>query len=84
MIKVSVFSHNAELTDTLIRQRVAVGADAIDFGGYQEMPGVAEQGYPDLEWRAGAASTAACAGHGDQPRHDSRSHRSFYAGQSRR
>lgn len=49
MMKVSVFSHNAELTDTLIRQRVAVGADAIDFGGFEEMPGVAEQGYPDLE-----------------------------------
>ncbi len=49
MMKVSVFSHNAEITDTFIRQRVAVGADAIDFGGYQEMPGVSEQGYPDLE-----------------------------------
>jgi mannonate dehydratase len=49
MIKVSVFSHNAELTDTFIRQRVALGADAIDFGGDREMPGVQEQGYPDLE-----------------------------------
>ncbi|MGB5051014.1 MAG: hypothetical protein WBO46_18855, partial [Caldilineaceae bacterium] len=49
MLRVSVFSHNAELTDTFLRQRVALGADAIDFGGDREMPGVAEQGYPDLE-----------------------------------
>ncbi|MCL4833375.1 MAG: mannonate dehydratase [Caldilineaceae bacterium] len=48
MLRISVFSHNAELTDTYLRQRVALGADAIDFGGDREMPGVAEQGYPDL------------------------------------
>jgi len=49
MLRVSVFSHNAELTDTYLRQRAALGADAIDFGGDKEMPGVIEQGYPDLE-----------------------------------
>src|SRR5690606_20327116 len=49
MMRVSVFSHHAELTDTYIKQRVALGADAIDFGGDREMPGVTEQGYPDLE-----------------------------------
>lgn len=48
MMRVSVFTHNAELTDTYLRRMVALGADALDFGGDQEMPGVAEQGYPDL------------------------------------
>lgn len=48
-MKVAVFKHNAELTDTYLRQLAALGADAIDFGGDTDMPGVAEQGYPDLE-----------------------------------
>lgn len=48
MMRISVFKHNAELTDTWLRQMVALGADAIDFGGDNEMPGVTEQGYPDL------------------------------------
>jgi hypothetical protein len=38
MLRVSIFSHNAELTDTFLRQRVALGADAIDFGGDREIP----------------------------------------------
>ena len=42
-------STNAELTDQWLRQKVALGADAIDFGGDTDMPGVAEQGYPNLE-----------------------------------
>ena len=64
MLRVSIFSHNAELTDTFLRQRVALGADAIDFGGDSEMPGVAEQGYPDLE---GVKPPVARPGHGHQP-----------------
>lgn len=47
-MRVSVFTHNAELTDTYLRRMVALGADALDFGGDREIPGVAEQGYPDL------------------------------------
>lgn len=49
MIRISVFNHGAELTDTYLRQLVALGADSIDFGGDREMPGVAKQGYPDLD-----------------------------------
>lgn len=49
MIRVSIFKHNSTLTDEWLRQKVALGADAIDFGRDAEMPGVAEQGYPDLE-----------------------------------
>lgn len=48
-MKVSVFKHQAELTDTYLRQMVALGADAIDFGGDTDIPGVKEQGVPDLE-----------------------------------
>ena len=49
MLRVSVFSHHNELSDTWIRRMVALGADAIDFGGDKEMPGVAETGVPDLD-----------------------------------
>ncbi|MBX3011612.1 MAG: mannonate dehydratase [Caldilineaceae bacterium] len=49
MMRVSVFTHNAELSDTYLRRLVALGADALDFGGDEEMPGVREQGYPDLD-----------------------------------
>ncbi|MEZ4867613.1 MAG: mannonate dehydratase [Caldilineaceae bacterium] len=49
MLRISVFKHNAELTDTYLRQLVALGADAIDFGNDKDMPGVAAQGTPDLE-----------------------------------
>lgn len=48
MMRIAVFKHNAELTDTYLRQLVALGADAIDFGNDKEMPGVAETGVPDL------------------------------------
>ncbi len=47
-MRVSVFTHNAELTDTYLRRLVALGAEYLDFGGDREIPGVAEQGYPDL------------------------------------
>ncbi|MFN8442597.1 MAG: mannonate dehydratase [Caldilineaceae bacterium] len=49
MMRIAVFKHNAELTDTYLRQLAALGADCIDFGGDREMPGVADQGFPDLE-----------------------------------
>lgn len=49
MLRVSIFLHNAELTDDWLRQKVALGADAIDFGQDTSMPGVVEQGYPDLD-----------------------------------
>lgn len=49
MIRVAVFKHRAELTDTYLQQMVALGADCIDFGGDSDMPGVADQGYPDLD-----------------------------------
>jgi mannonate dehydratase len=48
-VKVAIFKHNAELTDTYLRQMAALGADAIDFGGDSDMPGVAQTGIPDLE-----------------------------------
>ncbi len=49
MLRVSIFRHNAELTDEWLRQKVALGADAIDFGLDRDMPGVTEQGYPRLD-----------------------------------
>ena len=49
MLRVSVFKHQSELTDQWLRQKVALGADAIDFGGDTDMPGVADQGYPNLD-----------------------------------
>lgn len=50
MMKVSVFFRNAELSDdTYLNQLAAVGADCLDFGRDTDMPGVAEQGYPDLD-----------------------------------
>ena len=49
MLRVSIFKHQSELTDQWLRQKVALGADAIDFGGDTDMPGVADQGYPNLD-----------------------------------
>jgi mannonate dehydratase len=49
MMRVAIFKHGAELTDTFVRQVVALGADCIDLGGDKDLPGVAQQGYPDLE-----------------------------------
>ena len=49
MLRVSIFLHNAGLTDEWLRQKVALSADAIDFGRDTDMPGVAEQGYPRLD-----------------------------------
>ena len=49
MLRVAVFKHGAELTDTFLRQMAALGADCIDFGNDADMPGVAEQGVPDLD-----------------------------------
>ncbi len=49
MLRVSVFSHNVQMTDGWLQRMVALGADAVDFGNAQEMPGVAETGVPDLE-----------------------------------
>jgi len=50
MMRVSVFFRNAELTDeTYLKQLAAVGVDCLDFGRAADMPGVAEQGYPDLD-----------------------------------
>ena len=44
MLRVSIFKHDAEITDQWLRQKVALGADAIDFGRDADMPGVTEQG----------------------------------------
>lgn len=50
MMRVSVFFRNAEITDdTYLKQLTAVGVDCLDFGGGTDMPGVKEQGYPDLD-----------------------------------
>lgn len=48
-MKVAVFKHNAELTDTYLQRMSALGADVIDFTTDKEMPGVDRQGYPDLD-----------------------------------
>lgn len=49
MFRVAVFKHQAELTDTYLQQMAAFGADCIDFGRAEDMPGVAQKGVPDLE-----------------------------------
>src|SRR5688572_28783660 len=49
MFRVAVFTHNVELSDTYLQGMSAFGADALDFGGWKEMPGVKETGLPDLE-----------------------------------
>lgn len=53
MIRISVFARSAmvdgALTDTYLKQMAALGVDCLDFGRDTDMPGVAEQGYPDLD-----------------------------------
>ena len=49
MLRVAVFKHGAELTDTFLSQMAALGADCIDFGHDADMPGVAEHGVPELD-----------------------------------
>ncbi len=49
MFRVAVFTHHVEISDTYLQGMSAFGADALDFGGWKEMPGVKETGLPDLE-----------------------------------
>jgi len=50
MISVSVFKPSGvELTDTYLKQLVALGVDCLDFGRDDDFPGVREQGFPDLD-----------------------------------
>ena len=46
-MKISVW--DGGLSDSYLRQVTQLGADCIDFGRCQSFPGVAEQGYPDLD-----------------------------------
>lgn len=46
-MKISVW--HRELSDSYLRFVTQLGADCIDFGRDADMPGVAEQGYPDLD-----------------------------------
>ena len=49
-MKISIFKRAyTEMTDTYLKQLVALGVDYLDFGGGADFPGVAEQGYPDLD-----------------------------------
>ena len=47
MINISVW--NGNLSDGYLRSIVQLGADFIDFGSAESFPGVAEQGFPDLD-----------------------------------
>jgi mannonate dehydratase len=47
MMKISVW--DGGLSDAYLRQVTQLGADCIDFGSDTSFPGVAEQGYPDLD-----------------------------------
>ena len=47
MIRISVW--HGDLSDAYLRLVTQLGADAVDFGGGGYFPGVAEQGYPDLD-----------------------------------
>ena len=49
-MKISIFKRShIEMTDTYLKQLTALGVDCLDFGGGTDFPGVAEQGYPDLD-----------------------------------
>jgi len=47
MMHVSVW--HRDLSDSYLRQVIQLGAEYIDFGNADAFPGVAEQGYPDLD-----------------------------------
>ena len=47
MIRISVW--HRDLSDSYLRLITQLGADCIDFGAGDAFPGVAEQGYPDLD-----------------------------------
>jgi len=47
MIKISVW--HGDLSDAYLRAVTQLGADCIDFGSADTFPGVAEQGYPDID-----------------------------------
>ena len=48
MMRIAV-GHPKDLTDSYLRFVTQLGVDCIDFGEGAWMPGVAEQGYPDLD-----------------------------------
>ena len=47
MMRISVW--NGDMSDSYLKTITQLGADCIDFGGGDWFPGVAEQGYPDLD-----------------------------------
>ena len=47
MIRISVW--HRDLSESYLRQITQLGADCLDFGSGDAFPGVAEQGYPDLD-----------------------------------
>jgi len=47
MMRISVW--HRDLSDSYLRQVTQLGADCLDFGQGDAFPGVAEQGYPDLD-----------------------------------
>jgi len=47
MMRISVW--NGDMSDSYLKTITQLGADCIDFGGGEWFPGVAEQGYPDLD-----------------------------------
>ena len=47
MMRISVWARG--LSDSYLKQVTQLGADCIDFGGGDALPGVKEQGYPDLD-----------------------------------
>lgn len=49
MMRVSVTVNTCDLPDRDLKQMVQLGVDCLDFGRGSSFPGVAEQGYPDLD-----------------------------------
>jgi len=47
MMRISVWKQ--DLSDSYLRKVTQLGADCIDFGRAEDFPGLAEQGYPDLD-----------------------------------
>ncbi len=48
MMRISV-GHDRELSDSYLCKMCQLGIDCIDFGSGSWFPGVAEQGFPDLD-----------------------------------
>ena len=81
-MKISVW--HRELSDSYLRFVTQLGADALDFGTDTDIPGVAEQGYPDLDELLKVKKKNPVLGPVDQPRQPAQYHGKIYDRSTRR